>query len=59
MVQFSEGGRFHADFTDVDEGHVDVAMAMEMVFRIKEIDPDRGFRKYFWKAAPAAANKES
>tara|TARA_B100000315_G_scaffold137250_1_gene126422 strand:- start:342 stop:1844 length:1503 start_codon:yes stop_codon:yes gene_type:complete len=55
MVQFEEGGRFHADFTDVDEGQVDVAMAMEMVFRIKEIDADRGFRKYFWKAAPVAA----
>jgi hydroxymethylglutaryl-CoA synthase len=25
---------------------------MRMVFRIKEYDPQRGFTKYFWKAAP-------
>jgi hypothetical protein len=25
-----------------------------MMFRIKDIDTARGFRRYFWKAAPAA-----
>ncbi len=53
MVQFAEGGRFFADFTDLDEGEVEVGMPMKMVFRIKEFDDQRGFRKYFWKAAPA------
>ena len=24
------------------------------MFRIKDIDPQRGFLRYFWKAAPAA-----
>jgi hypothetical protein len=24
------------------------------VFRIKDADPNRGFVRYFWKAAPAA-----
>ncbi len=54
MVQFAEGGRMMVDFTDVDVGKVDVGMPMRMVFRIKEVDPQRGFTKYFWKAAPAA-----
>jgi len=43
-----------ADFTDVDPGDVTVGMAMRMVFRIKEVDTQRGFPRYFWKAAPVA-----
>jgi hydroxymethylglutaryl-CoA synthase len=53
MVQFAEGGRMMVDFTDIDAGGIEVGMPMRMVFRIKEIDPQRGFTKYFWKAAPA------
>jgi uncharacterized OB-fold protein len=59
MVQFAEGGRMMVDFTDVDVGKVDVGMPMRMVFRIKEVDAQRGFTKYFWKAAPAAATEAS
>ena len=55
MVQFAEGGRMMMDFTDVDTGSIEVGMPMRMVFRVKEYDPARGFTKYFWKAAPAAA----
>jgi hydroxymethylglutaryl-CoA synthase len=58
MVQFAEGGRMMVDFTEVDAGQVEVGMPMRMVFRIKEVDPARGFTKYFWKAAPAAGAKE-
>jgi hypothetical protein len=29
---------------------------MRMMFRVKDIDTQRGFRRYFWKAAPAAAS---
>lgn len=58
MVQFAEGGRMMVDFTEVDAGQVEVGMPMRMVFRIKEVDPARGFTKYFWKAAPAADAKE-
>ncbi len=53
MVQFDGGGRFLANFTDVDVGGVDTGMDMRMMFRIKEYDHQRGFRKYFWKAAPS------
>ena len=52
MVQFKDGGRLLADFTDVDVGSIDVGTPMQMVFRVKEFDKNRGFRKYFWKAAP-------
>lgn len=53
MVEFEGGGRLMADFSDVDEGQVEVGMPMRMAFRIKEYDPQRGFTKYFWKAVPA------
>lgn len=52
MVVFEEGGRLMADLTDVDVGHVEVGMPMRMVFRVKAYDRQRGFTKYFWKAAP-------
>jgi uncharacterized OB-fold protein len=54
MVTFEEGGRFMADITDVDPGDVESGMEMRMMFRIKDFDERRGFRRYFWKAAPAA-----
>lgn len=52
MVEFDAGGRMMADFTDVDEGKVEVGMPMRMMFRIKEHDTVRGFVRHFWKAAP-------
>jgi uncharacterized OB-fold protein len=52
MIQFDEGGRLLADFTDVDAGGVDVGTPMRMAFRIKDVDSARGFVRYFWKATP-------
>lgn len=52
MVQFDEGGRVMIDFTDVDSEALKVGQAMRMTFRIKDVDKQRGFRRYFWKAAP-------
>ena len=54
MVQFDEGGRAMLDLADVDP-HVspEVGQRMRMVFRVKDYDRARGFRRYFWKAAPA------
>lgn len=57
MIEFEEGGRFMADFTDVDLGHVEVGMPMKMMFRIKDRDLQRNFTRYFWKAAPAAVGE--
>ena len=52
MVEFDEGGRFMADFTDVNVGQVEVGMPVRMEFRIKSFDERRGLRRYFWKAVP-------
>jgi 3-hydroxy-3-methylglutaryl CoA synthase len=53
MINFEQGGRVMIDFTDCDRESVEVAAPMRMMFRIKEYDPQRGFTRYFWKAAPA------
>ena len=56
MVQFEEGGRAMIDFTDIDpEAGLDVGQPMRMVFRVKDYDARRGFRRYFWKATPTDA----
>lgn len=54
LIQFEGGGRIFANFTDVEGPEIDVGSAMRMVFRIKEFDHKRGFRRYFWKATPGA-----
>jgi uncharacterized OB-fold protein len=52
MMDFEGGGRIFMDITDVEPGDVDTGLPVKMVFRIKEIDAQRGFRRYFWKATP-------
>jgi 3-hydroxy-3-methylglutaryl CoA synthase len=52
MVDFEGGGRIFMDITDVEPGDVDSGLPVKMVFRIKEDDERRGFRRYFWKATP-------
>lgn len=52
MIVFDDGGRLMMDFTDVEQGTVDVDTAVRMMFRVKDYDEKRGFRRYFWKAAP-------
>ncbi len=55
MIQFEEGGRWMMDFTDVEAEALTVGLRMRMMFRVKDFDTQRGFRRYFWKAAPAGA----
>lgn len=50
MVQFDSGGKLMMDFTEVEEGTIDTGSTVSVHFRIKQFDPQRGFRKYFWKA---------
>ena len=53
MVQFLDGGRVMIDFSDVDpDAELTVGMEMRMMFRVKDYDKNRGFRRYFWKAVP-------
>ena len=39
-------------FADTDAGELAVGTPLAMVYRIKELDRLRGFRRYFWKATP-------
>lgn len=50
MVQFEGGGKIMMDFTEVEEGSIDSGSRVSVHFRIRQFDPARGFRKYFWKA---------
>lgn len=52
-VEFAEGGNLLMEFTDVDSGGLQVNDTVRFVFRIKDEDRARGFRRYFWKAAKA------
>jgi 3-hydroxy-3-methylglutaryl CoA synthase len=52
QLDFDGGGRILMEFTDISKGEVAVGTKMEMVFRIKDTDDVRGFKRYFWKATP-------
>ncbi|CAO3424580.1 3-oxoacyl-[acyl-carrier-protein] synthase III C-terminal domain-containing protein [Azospirillum doebereinerae] len=52
LIQFEGGGRLLAAYADVDPGDLSVGAKLRMVFRVKDYDPRRNFRRYFWKAAP-------
>jgi len=51
-VEFGEGGNLLMEFTDVEPGELKVNDAVRFVYRIKDDDRARGFRRYFWKATP-------
>lgn len=52
-VEFAEGGNLLMEFTDVEPGELAVGDAVRFVFRIKDEDRARQFRRYFWKATKA------
>jgi len=52
-VEFAEGGNLFMEFTDIDPGELKVNTAVRFVYRIKDEDKQRGFRRYFWKATTA------
>ena len=54
MIQFDDGGRFMADFTDCDFEDLSVGRTVKMVFRRRGTDAASGFVNYFWKAVPQA-----
>lgn len=49
-VELESGGNLLMEFTDVDPGELRVGDEVRFVFRVKDIDRLRGFRRYFWKA---------
>ena len=55
-IDFDGGGRVLMEFADTDTDELRVGLPLRMVFRIKEFDRLRGFRRYFWKATPVRSN---
>ena len=51
-IDFEGGGRVLMEFADTDVDELAVGLALRMVYRIKDFDRNRGFRRYFWKATP-------
>lgn len=58
LVQFGNGARVMMELVDVDPETLGVGTPLRMVYRIKSLDKERGYRRYFWKAAPIAAGGE-
>jgi uncharacterized OB-fold protein len=52
LAQFDNGARVMMEFTDADDRGFSVGDRVRMRMRIKSRDSRRGFRTYFWKAAP-------
>ena len=51
-IDFESGARVLMEFTDTDQEELHSSLSVRMVYRIKEFDAKRGFRRYFWKATP-------
>jgi 3-hydroxy-3-methylglutaryl CoA synthase len=49
-VEFASGARVMMEFTDSEPEQLAVGVPLVMRFRIKDVDQQRGFRRYFWKA---------
>lgn len=52
FAQFDVGARLLMEMVDVGPEGLEVGTKLRIVFRIKEVDKARGFRRYFWKAVP-------
>ena len=57
-VEFVDGANIMLEFTDFEAGQVEVGREVRMVFRVKDYDHKRNFRRYFWKPAPLTATTE-
>ncbi len=51
-VGIEGGGNVFVEFSDTDPGELEVGTPVRFIFRIKDFDRVRGFRRYFWKATP-------
>jgi 3-hydroxy-3-methylglutaryl CoA synthase len=51
-VATDAGCNVFTEFADTAAGELAVGSAVRFVFRIKDFDTARGFRRYFWKATP-------
>lgn len=52
-IGLEAGGNLLMELTDVEPGELEVDAAVRFVFRIKDFDRQRAYRRYFWKATRA------
>ncbi|AIT82124.1 OB-fold domain-containing protein [Novosphingobium pentaromativorans] len=52
FVQFDNGARVLMEMVDGPDEGIEIGERVRMAFRIKELDSQRGYRRYFWKAIP-------
>ena len=55
FVQFDNGARLLMETVEVGAAGLDVGTPLRVTFRIKDIDRDRGYPRYFWKTTPLKA----
>jgi len=58
LIEFEDGGRFFADFTDCELEDIFVGQPVSLSFRKRYADAERGFTGYFWKAVPYGEKPE-
>jgi len=51
-IDIGGGGNVFMEITDADPGELAVGTPVRMMFRVKDVDRLRNYRRYFWKAAP-------
>ena len=56
-VEFEGGANIMVEFADFEPGSLKVGDKTRMVFRIKDFDDKRKFRRYFWKPSPIGDEK--
>lgn len=57
FIQFDNGARVFMEIVDIGPEGIEVGTPMRHMFRVKEIDRQRGYRRYFWKATPMRGNE--
>jgi 3-hydroxy-3-methylglutaryl CoA synthase len=57
FIQFTNGARVQMEMADIGPEGIEPGTEVQMVFRIKEADRQRGYNRYFWKATPKVGGK--
>lgn len=59
LAATAEGARVLMEFTECPLKRMRVGLKLRFVFRIHAIDSHRGYRRYFWKGAPAPGEEKA
>jgi uncharacterized OB-fold protein len=59
FVQFANGARVLMEIVDVGPNGLAAGVALKMVYRVKDHDKLRNYKRYFWKATPISVTPRS